>query len=45
MVVEVQPVTGGVSVMVSGTANKNKIGFRQKIQRIAEQLKSMEVNI
>lgn len=38
LVVEVQPKTGGVVVMVSGTANKNKFGFQQKVKRIADQL-------
>jgi cytochrome c biogenesis protein len=38
LVVEVQPTAGGVVVMVSGTANKNKFGFQQKVQRITDQL-------
>jgi cytochrome c biogenesis protein len=33
---------GGARVMVSGTANKNKFGFAQKMQRLAEQLAKMQ---
>lgn len=43
LVVEVQPVSGGVNVMVSGTANKNKIGFKQKIRELAGQLEKITV--
>jgi cytochrome c biogenesis protein len=43
LVVEVQPVSGGVNVMVSGTANKNKVGFKQKIRELAEQLEKTPV--
>jgi cytochrome c biogenesis protein len=38
LVVEVQPRGTGVAVMVSGTANKNKFGFQQKVQHLSDQL-------
>ena len=41
LVVEVQPAGNGVRVMVSGTANKNKMGFQQKIQRLTELLEKI----
>lgn len=43
LVVEVQPGADGIRVMVSGTANKNKIGFQQKVRQIAEQLEKISV--
>lgn len=43
LVVEVHPVSDGIKVMVSGTANKNKIGFQQKIRQVAEQLEKISV--
>lgn len=41
MVVEVQPQGDGSEVMVSGTANKNKVGYQRQLKNIAEKLESM----
>jgi cytochrome c biogenesis protein len=38
IVVEVLPDSGGAKVMVAGTANKNKYGFQQKLERLSEKL-------
>jgi cytochrome c biogenesis protein len=38
VVVEVTPVKKGSAVMIAGTSNKNKLGFQQKLERMAESL-------
>jgi cytochrome c biogenesis protein len=42
LVVEVQPDGNRVRVTVSGTANKNKVGYQLKIKRLAEQLERVQ---
>lgn len=43
IVVEVLPDHGGAKVMVAGTANKNKFGFQQKLERLSEKLAGTNV--
>jgi cytochrome c biogenesis protein len=43
VVVEVLPDGGGAKVMVAGTANKNKFGFQQKLERLSEKLAGTDV--
>lgn len=43
IVVEVLPDGGGAKVMVAGTANKNKFGFQQKLERLSEKLAGADV--
>ncbi len=43
VVVEVLPDRGGAKVMVAGTANKNKTGFQQKLERLSEKLAGTDV--
>jgi cytochrome c biogenesis protein len=43
IVVEVLPDSGGAKVMVAGTANKNKFGFQQKLERLSEKLAGTDV--
>jgi cytochrome c biogenesis protein len=42
LVVEAQPDGSGVHVTVSGTTNKNKVGYQLKIKRLAAQLEKVE---
>jgi hypothetical protein len=42
LVVAVQPDGTGLKVTVAGTANKNKVGFRYKLARLAEQLEKID---
>ena len=44
VVVEVLPDSGGAKVMVAGTANKNKFGFQQKLERLSEKLSGTAVS-
>lgn len=41
LVVEVTPRKDGAAVMLSGKTNKNKMGYRLKLQRFADQLASL----
>jgi cytochrome c biogenesis protein len=43
IVVEVLPDRGSAKVMVAGTANKNKYGFQQKLERLSEKLAGNDV--
>jgi cytochrome c biogenesis protein len=43
IVVEVLPDGSGAKVMVAGTANKNKFGFEQKLERLTEKLVGTDV--
>jgi len=42
VVVEIQPKGKKIAVMVSGKANKNKVGFGYKLERLAEKLSAMD---
>lgn len=42
VVVEIQPKGKKIRVMVSGKTNKNKVGFRYKIERLADKLASLD---
>jgi cytochrome c biogenesis protein len=42
VVVELQPKGNRIRVMVSGKTNKNKVGFRYKIERLADKLASLD---
>lgn len=41
VVVEVQPKGNNIAVMVSGKANKNKVGFEHQIDRLADELNAL----
>lgn len=42
VVVEVSPRGGKLSVMVAGKTNKNKVGFQNKLNRLAEKLETLD---
>lgn len=45
VVVEVLPDRGGAKVMVAGTANKNRYGFQQKLERLSEKLAGTDAGL
>jgi cytochrome c biogenesis protein len=44
VVVEVLPDRKGAKVMVAGTANKNKFGFQQKLERLSDKLAGADLS-
>jgi cytochrome c biogenesis protein len=42
VVVEIQPKADGASVMVSGKANRNKVGMQQFVERLARRLAALD---
>jgi len=43
VVVEIQPDGKKVALMLSGKANKNKVGFQYKMERLAEKLAAIDL--